>query len=166
MGAHSKNKGSAGERELCQLLSQHLGGNFERTASSGARVGGSNHYRKNYMSDTQIRAVKSDILTPDHLPKLVVESKSYANFSWHQLIKPNGVAQLNLWHQQLAQDCDPDDFGLLCFKINRRGWFASWRWNPEHKFSLENYAITQNHIVTDLVSWLSANSTILQSIAG
>ena len=88
MTAKSKIKGNAGERELCKLLSEIFLGSFVRVPNSGANVGGKNVHRRASLSTTQDRAFRGDIIPPDHLPKLIIESKSYKSFPFHQLLQP------------------------------------------------------------------------------
>ncbi|MGI4852258.1 MAG: putative PDDEXK endonuclease, partial [Janthinobacterium lividum] len=82
----SKTKGNAAELALCGILSQHLGGSFVRVPNSGAFVGGTNASRTASLSPAQVRAARGDIVPPDHLHHLVIESKAYAALPWHQVI--------------------------------------------------------------------------------
>jgi hypothetical protein len=154
-GSKSKNKGKAGERELCSILEKYLGGNFERVPSSGAFIGGKNQHRREQMSTTQIRSSKSDIIPPDSLPNLVVESKWYKDFPFHAFVTNQSIPTLDSWLKDLEYDCDVNDFGILCVKINRKGWFICVK--PNTNFILTNYAMYNNYIVLSLEVFLEQN---------
>jgi hypothetical protein len=124
-GSKSKNKGSGYERELGKFLSEVYGGSFIRSNNSGAFIGGKNAGRKASLSETQVRGVKGDIITPDHMPKLVLEAKFYAEFRFHQLLQPGAMPQLDEWAGQCLETNDDGDFWLICFKINLRGQYVA-----------------------------------------
>jgi len=161
-GSKSKNKGNGAERELCALLSGFLGGSFTRVPNSGAMTGGKNAWRMGVLSETQGRIYKGDIIPPDHLPKLVLESKFYADFRFHQLMQPGPVPQLDTWIGQAKEAIVEGDFWMVCFKINLRGWYVALAQEFEQEFEFGNHCrYTGAHgrfVVTDLKDFFSLNS--------
>lgn len=120
---NSSAKGKTAERELCKLLGEAFGGSFIRTANSGAFIGGSNSFRKQNLSEGQIKGVKGDIIPPDHMPNFAIESKHYADFAYHQLLV-GPVPMLDAWVDQHHEVLDENDFWLVAFKTNRKPWIA------------------------------------------
>lgn len=124
-GSKSKNKGSGAERELCKFLGEVFDGSFIRSANSGAYVGGKNAFRKQTLSEGQVKNLKGDIVPPDFMPKLVLESKFYADFRFHQLMQPGPTPQLDTWIAQCLDAVDEGDLWMVAFKINLRGWYVA-----------------------------------------
>ena len=155
MVVNSKRKGNSGERECSKILAKYLGGNFQRVASSGAHIGGKNQVRKESMSSTQIRASKSDIIPPDEYPNLVIECKSYKDLPYHGFVTSINISNLDTWIKELKYDCDDNDFGILCFKTNRKKWTICFDVKYQYKFNLKNYSIYNDHILTGLEDFLS-----------
>ena len=166
MGKQSKVKGDVGERELARILSAHLGGSFIRTPGSGSYVGGSNTTRKLNMSVTQVASRRGDLTPPDHLPGLVIESKAYADFRFHQLMTPGGCSQLDGWLAQTVASGEPGDLCLTCFKIVRRGW---WVAVPDHAWTVGSHARYHGPdgvvVVTGLEGWLRDNAGLIAGLA-
>lgn len=161
-GAASKNKGKSGERELCKILAETFGGSFIRVPNSGAYVGGQNAKRKEILSEGQVKLAKGDILTPDFMPKFVLESKFYKDFPFHALVSNTNIPTLNDWITQCKDCIDPEDFWLVCFKINRKGWFAVFGYDYYIEFELKNHSIYKDSnedrfVITDLSSFLVLN---------
>jgi hypothetical protein len=134
MPSTSKIKGSGYEREVARFLTEHYGETFTRNISgSGAYVGGSNSYRKKYLTEQQVRHCKGDIVPPESFNLLNCEAKFYSDFQWHQLF--DSCAKLDSWLEQLLAASDIDDLNVLFFKINRRGQYvavqANDAWNCE-----------------------------------
>ncbi len=124
MPSTSKIKGSGFEREVAKFLTEHYGENFIRNNSgSGAYVGGANRYRKQNLTEAQIRHAKGDIVPPEGFPLFNAECKFYADFGFHQLLESSG--QLEDWLNQLMDAADPGDLNILFFKINRRGKYVA-----------------------------------------
>ena len=121
---NGKQKGNRGERALSALLETYFDGSFVRVQNSGAFIGGKNAYRKDKLSQTQIRSSKADIVPPDNLPRVVFESKFYKDFGFHHFAYGSQNPQLDKWIEELEYDCDDDDIGFLCIKINFKGWFV------------------------------------------
>lgn len=160
-GARSKIKGNSGERELCKHLSTILGGSFIRVPNSGAFIGGKNIHRKSTLSEAQTRHRKGDIVPPDHLPRLVIEAKSYADFPFHLLLRPAPLPKLDQWIGQTLEVADPEDAVFVAFKINRIGWTVVLPEAEAASYVLKNHArYTGDHgawCVTDLLDFFETN---------
>ena len=131
-GRKSKNKGKSYERDVANFLSELYGESFTRVPYSGAFVGGQNIKRTATLSEDQTRGYKGDIHPGPSFPKLVIEAKNYAEFSWPSLALNKSSAQLDDWIQQAIDSCEPGDMWLLCIKITRQGQFVLWdpnMWN-------------------------------------
>ena len=122
----SKNKGKSYERDVANFLSELYGESFTRVPYSGAFVGGQNIKRTATLSEDQTRGYKGDIHPGPSFPKLVIEAKNYAEFSWPSLALNKTSAQLDDWIQQAIDSCEPGDVWLLCIKITRQGQFVLW----------------------------------------
>jgi hypothetical protein len=162
----SKAKGNAGELELCKKLKVIFDGSFIRVPNSGAFTGGKNSFRKEELSDTQIRNSKGDIIPPDFMPKLVLEAKWYKDFLFHQLIIPGGCPQLDEWIKQSLDAVDDGDVWYVVFKINRRGWFIAVPSESSHHYVFEgSHAIyTGQHgsfHVTEAMGFFENNREII-----
>ena len=107
-------------------MTELYGESFTRVPYSGAFVGGSNIVRTETLSESQTRGFKGDIIPGPSFPKLVIEAKNYAEFSWANMAlrKPN--AQLDEWISQAQESCEPGDKWLLIVKITRQGQFVLW----------------------------------------
>lgn len=125
MPSASKNKGSGFEREFAKFLTGVFGLPFMRASGSGAYIGRKNAFRKQHMSENQIRAAKSDIISPDELPLLVLETKFYKDFRFHQLFNNEECPQLNEWIDQVEATIDTGDVWFVVFKINLRGIYVA-----------------------------------------
>ena len=125
-GRKSKNKGKSYERDVANFLSELYGESFTRVPYSGAFVGGQNIKRTATLSEDQTRGYKGDIHPGPSFPRLVIEAKNYAEFSWPSLALNKTSAQLDDWIQQAIDSCEPGDVWLLCIKITRQGQFVLW----------------------------------------
>jgi hypothetical protein len=161
----SKRKGNAGELELCKKLKEIFNGSFIRVPNSGAFTGGKNAFRKEQLSDNQNRASKGDIIPPDFMPKLVLESKFYKDFRFHQLLQPGSCIQLDEWIGQSLDANDPGDVWFVCFKINLRGWYIAVPFEGSSEYTFENHVhYTGDHgkfIVTSALEFFAANRDII-----
>lgn len=177
MANKSKIKGSSGERELCQILGGIFNDKFIRVPNSGAMVGGLNAARKAAMNLGQIKLFKGDLICPDSLPKMVIESKSYRSFPWHQLIRNDQVKMLegkDGWIQQTLDATDPGDIWFLCMKFNNVGWFVLF--NPkllteksklkglQAEYKMPNMIIWKDYFVADLVDFFTTYATELKTL--
>lgn len=160
-GSKSKNKGSGYERDLARFLGDLFEGSFIRSANSGAFVGGKNAFRKTKLSETQVKTLKGDLVAPDHMPKLVLEAKFYAEFRFHQLLQPGAMPQLDEWAGQCLDAIDEGDLWLICFKINLRGQYIAVPKQFAKEFEFSNHAVYDgpkgSFIVTDLKDFFTRN---------
>lgn len=154
-GSGSKLKGNIGERELCKKLGEAFGGSFTRVPNSGAITGGTNAFRRQSLSEGQIRAFKGDIIPPDELKHLVIESKFYKEFSYHRLVMGEDVNELETWLSELDNDCEDGDIGILCIKINRIGWMIVLE--PFEGINVKEYSTYKGKWVTALDYFLDNN---------
>lgn len=170
MGAKSSRKGSNGERELCKLLTEIFSGSFVRVPNSGAMVGGKNVHRRQTLSTTQDRAFRGDIIPPDHLPRFIIESKSYQDFRFHQLLQPGACPVLDSWIKQTVDIIDPGDQWFVAFKITLKGWYVAVPESECSDYEFRNYCIYSSPQgivrVTDLVSFFKTNRDMISGKAG
>ena len=125
MSSKSKNKGKSWERDVCLFLSELYNQSFIRVPGSGAFIGGSNQFRKESLSEEQIKLSRGDIIPPEHYPYFLAECKNYAEFPFHLLIANNSIALLNTWIDQVEHDVtDENDLWLLFIKITRKGTYV------------------------------------------
>ena len=80
MGNKNKNKGKSFERQICKILSDIFGLNFQRIPNSGAFVGGSNIDRYDKLTEEQRLLADGDIIVPKELSHISMECKSYKDF--------------------------------------------------------------------------------------
>ena len=125
MVSKSKAKGKSWERDVCNFLSELYHDSFIRVPNSGAYVGGKNEYRRDYLTEEQIKLSRGDIIPPVNFPYFLAECKNYADFPFHQLLAKTSIAQLDNWIDQVEHDvtCD-DDLWLLFIKITRKGTYV------------------------------------------
>ncbi len=125
MSSKSKNKGKSWERDVCLFLSDLYRESFIRVPGSGAFIGGSNQFRKDTLSEEQIKLSRGDIIPPLHYPYFLAECKNYADFPFHLLIGKNSIAQLDTWIEQVEHDVTSEkDFWILFIKITRKGTYV------------------------------------------
>lgn len=124
MSNKSKNKGKSWERDVCNFLSDLYRQSFIRVPNSGAYVGGKNEYRKDYLSEEQIKLSRGDIVPPLNYPYFLAECKNYADFPFHQLVSGSSISLLDGWIEQVEHDVNNDnDLWILCIKITRKGTY-------------------------------------------
>jgi hypothetical protein len=166
-GSKSKNKGNAGERELCKILGSIFDGNFQRVPSSGALLGGKNAFRRQILSENQVRSFKGDIIPPDTMPLLVIEAKSYAQFLFHQLLTPGNCPQLDEWIKQTIESADPNDVWFVCFKVVRIGWYVAVP-DINQDYIFGNYASYEGthgkFKITDLKEFFTTNKQLVLNL--
>lgn len=171
MTSRSKAKGNSAERELCKYLEEVFGGSWTRVPNSGSFVGGKNAFRKKSLSESQIKLTKGDIITPDFMPRFVLESKFYKDFRFHQLLQPGPVPALDIWIEQCLDAVDENDLWMVAFKINLRGWYIVVEQNSRtEKFVFHNYSrYTESKFgsffVTDLKTFMEENWRSIRSYA-
>jgi len=124
MSSKSKNKGKSWERDVCLFLSELYNDSFIRVPGSGAFIGGSNQFRKEYLSEEQIKLSRGDIIPPVKFPYFLAECKNYAEFPFHQLISKDKIVLLDSWIEQVEHDVTSEkDVWLLFIKITRKGTY-------------------------------------------
>jgi len=126
MPSKSKTKGKTFEREVCVFLSSLYEDSFTRVPDSGAFTGGKNAYRRETLTEGQVRAHKGDIIPPDEWKYFNAECKSYAEFPFHQLLTQN-IPLLEGWLEQTRAASDEGDLDILFFKITRKGTYLAYR---------------------------------------
>ena len=168
-GSASKNKGNAAERDLAKFLGEVFEGSFVRSAGSGAFVGGKNAHRKKTLSKNQVTAVLGDIVPPDHMPRLVIESKSYKDFRYHQLFRPEPCTQLETWIGQCLDVVEDGDFWVIAWKINLIGWSIAIPECFEDCFVFENYVKYTGpqggFVITDLKTFFINNRHQVEALS-
>lgn len=116
-----KQKGNSFERDIAKLFTALSGESWIRTPHSGAYLGLSNSNRKNSLDDKQISTLLGDIANPTGY-KLIIECKSYKDFSFNSLLSPKGNSKLNKWLLEPYYDSEKGNIPYcLCFKINNSG---------------------------------------------
>ena len=130
MSSKSKNKGKSWERDVCLFLSELYNQSFIRVPGSGAFIGGSNQFRKETLSEEQIKLSRGDIIPPQNYPYFLAECKNYAEFPFHSLVSNSSIALLDTWIEQVEHDVtDENDLWLLFIKITRKGQFVLFDMN-------------------------------------
>ena len=121
----SKTKGKGWERDVCLYLSDLYNESFIRVPGSGAFIGGTNQFRKDYLSEEQIKLSRGDIIPPVKYPFFLAECKNYAEFPFHQLISKERIVLLDSWIEQVEHDVTSEnDVWLLFIKITRKGAYV------------------------------------------
>lgn len=168
MSSKAKIKGSAWEREICNKLSNALGGSFTRSMNSGAYIGGSNSFRKGNLAKNQISAMKGDIIPPDEYPLLNIEAKNYKDILFHQIID-GCCSTLNGWIDQTEEPADENDVSFTIFKITRKGSWIAYRKEMCNEFELESYSVYKKdgieYIVTSFDVFLKNNAEKIKELA-
>ena len=169
MSKKSNRKGANGERELSKILSEIFQASFIRSDNSGAYIGGKNVIRKNHLSQLQQIARKADIIPPDHLPRFIIESKSYAEFRFHQLLQPGACPVLDTWIKQTIDIIDPGDQWFVAFKITLKGWYVAIPEDECSDYMFQNYCVYNSPHgrmrVTDLLSFFKTNRDLVATKA-
>lgn len=164
-GTKSKNKGKSYERDLAKYFTELFGGSFTRVPYSGAYIGRSNNVRMEYLSETQIRSFKGDLIPSDEMKHMVVEAKFYADFPYHALTANKQIPILDEWISQALDAVEEGDVWFLCVKINRRGQFVVFHKNLlNENIVLQNYSVYYDYIVADLTTFFYNNKEQLQEL--
>ena len=125
MSSKSKTKGKSWELDVCLYLSALYNDSFIRVPGSGAFIGGTNQFRKDYLSEEQIKLSRGDIIPPVKYPFFLAECKNYAEFPFHQLISKERIVLLDSWIEQVEHDVTSEnDLWLLFIKITRKGAYV------------------------------------------
>ena len=167
-GSKSKNKGNAYERVVAKFLSELYNESFVRAAHSGAYIGGRNTYRKNTLSENQIKSFKGDIIPPDSWDHFNAEAKSYADFPFHLLLTGE-CKQLDSWLDQLLDVEDEGDMNILFMKFNRIGQYVAVQ--PKLTWKMDNYIFYASKeygdwLITELTSFFKNNQELVKLYSG
>lgn len=162
MGKKSKDKGNRGENIIIKKLQDVFGGSFIRVAGSGGHIGGKNAIKKQYLSEEQKLLLKGDIVPPSFMPRFVIESKFYEDFSFHHLLKDKQIPKLEEWIEQTDETVDEDDFAVIIMRINYKGSYIFFQAKYKDQLSYKNHAVytdkkDRKWIVTDLDYFLDSN---------
>lgn len=156
MANKNKNKGKSFERQICGILSNFFGINFQRVPNSGAFIGGKNSVRYDVLTEEQRLLADGDIIVPQELNHISMECKSYKDFSFNGLFLGKN-ALLDGWIEQSSNTKKPK--WLLFFKINNKGIFVVYdisKFPPQ--MQKENYHIYQNkYVIQDINEFLNKN---------
>jgi hypothetical protein len=168
MPSPQKQKGSGFEREVAKFLSELYDESFIRAPGSGAYVGGKNQQRKEFLHEGQIRSFKGDIVPGPSFPKLNIECKFYANFSFHLLLSGESK-QLDGWLEQLLDVEDEGDCNILFMKFNRIGRYVAVQ--PKLTWKMDNYTFyaSKEHgdwLITSFDDFFKHNKDLLKSYSG
>lgn len=157
MSNRGKNKGNTGERLIAEYLTNLYGSKFIRVPNSGAFLGGANSFRKAQLDEGQIATFKADLIPPSNMRKLVIESKFYGDFPFHNLLKSQPIPLLDKWIKQAQDSADADDFWVVVFRINRKGSFAVFDESLRSLFLLGDHTRYQKYVITDFEKFFSDN---------
>jgi Holliday junction resolvase len=166
MPSKSKNKGSSFERDVAKKLSDLFGESFIRVTNSGAYIGGRNTYRKDTLSEAQIRHSKGDIVPGPSFVRMNVEVKNYADFPFYQLFT-GSCRQLDAWIEQMLEVADEGDFNMLFMKFNRKGTFIAVPYNSHWDQTLSSFTYKSQHQVWqifDLEQFLNNNKELIAAL--
>jgi hypothetical protein len=161
MSNKGKSKGNSGERKIAEFLTNLYGAKFLRVPNSGAFLGGLNSFRKAMLDEGQIATFKADLIPPSNMRKLVIESKFYGDFPFHNLLKQDPIPLLDKWIQQAITSADPDDFWVVVFRINHKGSFAVFDKKYLDRFKVKNHCYYQGYVVTDFEDLFKDNKDII-----
>lgn len=120
MPSVQKIKGSSYERLVAKDLTKRYGENFTRTIGSGAFTGGKNTFRKETLTENQIRHHKGDVTPPDSFFRMNMECKSYKDLPFNKLFTGN-CGQMDTWISQTLEAADEGDINIIAIKINNKG---------------------------------------------
>jgi hypothetical protein len=157
MSTAQKAKGNTGERKIADFLGKLYEAKFIRVPNSGAFLGGKNIHRAATMDAGQIATFKADLIPPTNMQRLVIESKFYADFPFHALLKNEDIAILDKWINQAVMVCDQEDFWVVVFRINRRGAFAAFDARHLDTLTVANHCRYKGYVVTEFEKLFSDN---------
>lgn len=145
MSSKSKNKGKGFERDIAKYLSNLYGNNFARVFSSGAYTGGMNSFRKDTLTEGQIRANKGDISPPDDWKYFNCECKSYSSFPFHKLFSVDHIPLLENFIDQTMEAADGGDVNIIFMKFDYIGKYIAYQ--MPRPFDSDKYIdyVSKNH---------------------
>lgn len=133
MTSKSKTKGKSFERDIAKYFSDLYNDSFTRVPDSGAYTGGKNSFRKNNLTEGQIRSHKGDIIPPDNWKYFNCECKNYADFPFHQLLTQGPIPILEQWLEQTLDAANTGDCSILIMKFNRIGKYLAFQMPKDFK---------------------------------
>jgi hypothetical protein len=165
MGSKSKNKGKGFERDVAKYLSDLYGDNFVRVFSSGAYTGGMNNFRKDTLTEGQIRANKGDISPPDDWNHFNCECKAYNSFAFHKLFYNEKIPLLEEFINQTMEASDDGDVNIIFMKFDYVGKYIAYQ--LPRPFECEKYIdySSKDHGVwrfTEFESFFQKNKEIFE----
>jgi Holliday junction resolvase len=170
MPSPQKAKGSSWERDVAKHLSELYNESFIRVPGSGAYIGGSNTFRKQFLDEGKIRSFKGDIVPGESFPLLNIECKSYSDFPFN-LLYSGECKKLDGWLDQLMEPADENDINILAMKFNRKGKYIVSEAKHKTLLSGSNYTVYHNKrkphgpwIISDYDSFWQLNSAALKSL--
>ena len=161
MSTKGKAKGNNGERKIADFLTGLYGQKFLRVPNSGAFLGGANAFRKAALDEGQVATFKADLIPPSNMRKLVVESKFYGEFPFHNLFKNVAVPLLDKWVEQATTSADDGDFWVVVFRINHKGSFVVFDQSLITRFKLGDHVRYQTNVITDFEGFFTNNKDVI-----
>lgn len=160
MGNKNKNKGKTFERQICKILSDIFGLNFQRIPNSGSFVGGLNIERYDKLTEEQRLLADGDIIVPKELSHISMECKSYKDFSFSSLLLGKN-SLLDGWIKQASNT--KKQKWILFFKINNKGIFSVYdKACFVNQMQKENYYIYQDkYVIQEINEFLNKNKNKL-----
>jgi len=163
----NKTKGKTWEREVAKYLSNCYNKSFTRVPDSGAYTGGQNSHRREFLSETQIRSRKGDIVPPDDWKHFNAECKSYAEFPFHAFLIEQRIPLLEKWLEQTITSAEQGDYSIVFIKINRKGKFLAI--TPYQDFTTSRHILyTDSHnnewLITGFEDFFLKNGIILENL--
>jgi hypothetical protein len=89
--------------------------------------------------------------------KLVVESKFYSAFPFHNLFKNVSVPLLDKWVAQAKSSADSGDFWVVVFRINHKGCWVVFDQTLISNFVIRDHVRYQDTVITDFESFFQDN---------
>jgi len=93
--------------------------------------------------------------------KLVIESKFYGEFPFHNLFKNVAVPLLDKWIDQAKTSADDGDFWVVVFRINHKGSFVVFDQKLVDKFKINDHVCYQTNVITDFEGFFTANRDVI-----
>ncbi len=161
MPTRQQTKGRNWERLVASQLSEIFGLSFHRTFGSGAYTGGKNVLRVDTLSKEQNLFVCGDIVVPIELQNIVIECKSYKDFSFSSLFTSN--AQLDDWIEQVTTI---PKIWFIIFKITHKGMFIVFDKKYQSNFKKKNsWMIYKNsNIICSFDDFFKENKDVLLTL--
>ena len=133
---NSKKKGNRFEREVAKKLNEifegYIRGEFKRTPSSGAYLGGVNAEKNKDLSREAKRTLTSDLIVPENF-KYAVEIKSYKDIDLYGLLTGN-KSKIYDWIDEVEETVGNEfDGWIIISKRNRGKWIVIFEHTGEFR---------------------------------